>query len=835
VRLAFFSPLPPERSGIADYSFELLQELRELAEIDAVIRDDLLPKAEVPAGVNVVGLSRVGSTSFDCRIYQMGNNWRYHRSIYQEALDFPGVVVLHDPSLADFHSEIFGGGDRIPYREEAAYDAHEIKWPEDLPLVEVARGQTELDRLQLFLARRLVDASVRVLVHSQWIAHLFNERYNTRKVRKINLPTNVVETTQRPRATSGDVRFGVFGGIAYYKRVDAVVEAFQRVHREFPRTQMVIAGRCDDSKIKARLETIARLPEMHNSLTIKSDLSLDGLQREMEWCDVAVALRWPTAGEMSATLMRAFGTGRAAIVSDVPQFRELDGSFCWRVSTKPDVEAPELVRLMRLAALEPKRISAAGAAARAFVTKEATYKIVAKQYIAHVASCIAELSSAQRTNSSLTSWANRTVGVNVRTYGRSRSDLERASKRVAAAMRHRHSLLVSELGNPLTPSLEEGANTRKHVERGRQLVRWRMNPDTQPGAEERNPALSFLHVQGGVPSEEQMEPGDVELLFVDDSSVVSAANFCDAAHRRGKTAIAAFAPDLHLPSRIRRSLYESVDAIWTPSAYSADIIRSQSSVPVHVVPWPYSVARADSTTECASRSDKPAIRVVATFDARRSIERANPWSTVRAFRSAFSRSERTTIAQLVIVVRGLDVYSSACRMLADEVESVDGILVTNPHIRTYEAYVQTCDVFVSLHRAESFGLDLLDAFASGRSIIATAFGGNVEFLRGPSSSLVGYQMKATAALGRSLDDRSDYRSDLGLYWAEPDIAEASSYIRRVVLELRERGQTMPREEKHSEQYGERMVGNLILEQLRIARPLTSEQRESIRWSLVGSG
>src|SRR6476661_3682815 len=82
MRIAFFSPMPPSKSGIADYSATLLKSLQRLAEVQVF--------SEAPA--------QSDPESFDIALYQIGNNG-YHSFAYEQALETPGVVVLHESNL----------------------------------------------------------------------------------------------------------------------------------------------------------------------------------------------------------------------------------------------------------------------------------------------------------------------------------------------------------------------------------------------------------------------------------------------------------------------------------------------------------------------------------------------------------------------------------------------------------------------------------------------------------------------------------------------------------------------------------------------------------------
>src|SRR6266536_4658953 len=78
VRVAYYSPLPPERSGVADYSALLLPALERLLEVDVVRRGRTRPVAA------------------DVALYHVGNDPEAHGWIVDALRRRPGVVVLHD-------------------------------------------------------------------------------------------------------------------------------------------------------------------------------------------------------------------------------------------------------------------------------------------------------------------------------------------------------------------------------------------------------------------------------------------------------------------------------------------------------------------------------------------------------------------------------------------------------------------------------------------------------------------------------------------------------------------------------------------------------------------
>src|SRR6185503_7666314 len=106
MKLAYFSPLNPQPSGISDYSEELLPQLAKGADITLFV-DGFRPANEALlaqfACVNYEGEAieqRLGE--FDAIIYHVGNDHRYHTRIVETMRAFPGIAVFHGLALQDF-------------------------------------------------------------------------------------------------------------------------------------------------------------------------------------------------------------------------------------------------------------------------------------------------------------------------------------------------------------------------------------------------------------------------------------------------------------------------------------------------------------------------------------------------------------------------------------------------------------------------------------------------------------------------------------------------------------------------------------------------------------
>src|SRR5512137_2339772 len=165
LRIAYFSPLPPARTGIADYSRELLPCLARLTEVTLFV-DESADVSEVIADKFPVHPNHAYARmrwGFDIALYQMGNS-SYHGVMYDALRHFPGLTVLHDYGLHHFISDQTIAKNRFAaYVREMGY----ALGPAGVELAcQVRDGQRPLPFFEASLNDRLLHLSLGVLVHS---------------------------------------------------------------------------------------------------------------------------------------------------------------------------------------------------------------------------------------------------------------------------------------------------------------------------------------------------------------------------------------------------------------------------------------------------------------------------------------------------------------------------------------------------------------------------------------------------------------------------------------------------------------------------------------------
>lgn len=228
--------------------------------------------------------------------------------------------------------------------------------------------------------------------------------------------------------------------------------------------------------------------------------------------------------------------------------------------------------------------------------------------------------------------------------------------------------------------------------------------------------------------------------------------------------------------------FDKLDEVWAPSTFVAGSFVKATRQPVTVVPH---AIRLLPQTQGREAFDLPRDRAIFlfSFSAGSGDGRKNPWSVIEAYKRAFGASTAADKPLLLIKVQHAAYFPELTAALRTAVEAVGGRLITETYSRQqmHDLYYNI-DCYVSLHRAEAFGLALAEAMAAGKPVIATAYSGTMEFMTPDNSFGVDYQLRGV------VPDDHRYRPEMlghfqpGMMWAEPDIDQAA----RLMVEVLER-------------------------------------------------
>ncbi|MCU0523117.1 MAG: glycosyltransferase family 4 protein [Anaerolineae bacterium] len=395
MNLAVVGPLPPERSGIADYSAALLPYLRPyFGGVVAVTQSGSSCNA-APGGADAVyAASEVGGWQAGRAIplYHMGCEPRYHGFVYELLVRYPGVTVLHDGNLLPFYNAVtLGRGDRAGFVREVSYvlergDGHRRAW-------RALRIVQPLDPQETGMLERVARASLGVVVHSAYMRDRVLSAWDGAVVAVIPHLALGVGTSEAPsreaaRTSLGldpeDQILGVFGYIAPSKRVGSVLRAMGQLRPLFPRLRLICVGETvGDNGLQATIDDL----HLADRVEITGYVSAERLQTYLSAIDVGVNLRQPTWGESSGTLARLLAMGTPVLVTDAGSFGDLPAGVVVKIpcgAGEVDAMVRELTQLLQDARLR-ERI---GSAARCYMRDCCTPELVAQQFARFVRAAI---------------------------------------------------------------------------------------------------------------------------------------------------------------------------------------------------------------------------------------------------------------------------------------------------------------------------------------------------------------------------------------------------------------------------------------------------------------
>ena len=363
VKVAYFSPLPPERSGIADYSALLLPALARRVEVVVARR----------------GRTRAGRNA-DVALYHLGNDPEAHGWIVEALRARPGVVVLHDWVL---HHLV--AGLTLARRDVGTY------------LEAMERDGGLVGRL---LGLGVVDGCIPPLWEDRPerfpLAGFVLDQTPTGRDRPLPLRGGTGAGRRLPRARVADPASGVAAAGRRARRPRArpggrlprqpqprqahprAADGIRAAPGTVPDARLLLAGAASD-----RLDLDARLRARARASAVMREPYADEarLWALLARLDVCVSLRSPTMGETSGVAVRALSAGTPLVVSDAGWFAELPDDVAVKVA--PDAgETERLAAALELLLTRDDVRRSLGEAGRAYARTEHDVERVADLYVA---------------------------------------------------------------------------------------------------------------------------------------------------------------------------------------------------------------------------------------------------------------------------------------------------------------------------------------------------------------------------------------------------------------------------------------------------------------------
>lgn len=379
--LNWFTPLPPARNGIADYAAMLLGEMARLTPCVCYCED---PLADAPDGVEVrdpvQAFRHLGAGS---RIlHQIGNN-EGHVFALDALRRHGGVASLHDLSLLYVYElgtprrEVLFGHMQAPSR--ALGETYARHWKE-------AGLKTSANYVLFDMVGEVLSRSRRVIVHSDYARRKLAATHGAEAAEKLVVIPHFAKAIADRSAEAARERLGVgpeeililtSGFATRVKRFDWLVEALDRLRREGRRFRWIHAGqeKADEVKLTERMHAGG----LGDVARVTGYLSEDDLDSCIMAADIVVNLRFPSVGESSGTLARAFAAGRCCVVNDTAAYSEIPRDIVVHIPVFDTVGA--LVRALDRLIADADLREAFGQRARHFARTSLSVATVARRYL----------------------------------------------------------------------------------------------------------------------------------------------------------------------------------------------------------------------------------------------------------------------------------------------------------------------------------------------------------------------------------------------------------------------------------------------------------------------
>ena len=216
-------------------------------------------------------------------------------------------------------------------------------------------------------------------------------------------------------------------------------------------------------------------------------------------------------------------------------------------------------------------------------------------------------------------------------------------------------------------------------------------------------------------------------------------------------------------------IFRYVDEVWAPSQFIADAVRKETDKPVTVIPYGMETPYDESLTRADFGLSDEDFLVLMMFDSNSYASRKNPGAAIDAFREAYG--ENPEHVKLVIKINNPKAEDIA--FVEEHIGGKAGYTLITERMdkERLNSLIRLCDVFLSLHRSEGYGLVLAEAMSLGTATVATNWSANTEFMPEGTACLVDYTM---VPVGNA------YRYELeGIEWADPDVHQAAEYLKRL--------------------------------------------------------
>ncbi len=322
-KIAWVSPLPPQRSGISNYSKVLILGMKDDLKID-IYYDTVIPEQELIEKFEIFSLDTLAENfnHYDEVIYHLGNNSEFHTNIYKYAWNYPSTVVIHDWNMHPFMQHSFlNSGESVYYDDAMKIYGEEGR--RELNLTK-KRGYSNIEKFPMSDA--IAKKSKRVIVHHQWVREQLITKSNVEVIPHFSYidgnieKDNIKNFRNKYILSKNDFLISIFGDINKNKLPETIIDASKILLDKGYPVKVIFAGKIQDDT-RYLFDSLKKTN--YESKIIATDYLNDSEYFScMFESDLIINLRNPSMGEASGTLLQAFYAKKAVIIGDLNQYKE---------------------------------------------------------------------------------------------------------------------------------------------------------------------------------------------------------------------------------------------------------------------------------------------------------------------------------------------------------------------------------------------------------------------------------------------------------------------------------------------------------------------------------
>lgn len=392
MNIAYFSPFNPIKSGISDFSEELVMELSRYISIDIFVDGYKPSNKGIANNFAIYDIQDIYNdkirNKYDHLIYHIGNNAAAHSKIVKASNDFPGICELHDISLHHFVAEETVAKNNIDEYIRIMKYCHGSKGEKRaLSFVEgKASAPWENDPLTFTVSKHIIDKAKAVIVHSDMAKQMVMGVNPGIPI--VHIPLHTFDIVDNYDIYKKECRnkLGIdhdvlimasFGFASQNKRILQIIKALSMLKEKKSidfRYYIVGKVQCTD------LDSIISDLGLKGNVSVTGYTQLDEFKYYMGACDITFNLRYPTQGESSASLHRLLGMGKPVIVTDIGSFQEYPDDVVIKVPYD-DTEVNEIYNAICELAKDKKVLEERGQKAFDYAKHHCNINVNAARYV----------------------------------------------------------------------------------------------------------------------------------------------------------------------------------------------------------------------------------------------------------------------------------------------------------------------------------------------------------------------------------------------------------------------------------------------------------------------